>query len=379
MQILLFDLDGVLIEPRAYYLALQETIGMVGRAMGYREVVLTKEDIQVFESAGVSSEWDSAAICAAMLIRRAWTTSQNYRLPSSLPLLEPPPHDLDAPKFRNFFESIGKAAQSGTKPLLLAERQLFSDGRPLTAAQVSELRNCLRNARRAEYSVTHRLFQELVLGSDLYGRIYGFPPHLNSAGYLTTEDRPLLPENARQELRRWLAQPGHHAVVFTKRPSRGPQESMNAPEAELGLKVIDLEQLPVIGTGGTAWLAARRGEEVDAFMKPSPVHALAAIRLATGSPLESALQAAATLERDGRADARWRELSSTAIHVFEDSVEGLLSAQSAQRSLQRAGVEVEVALIGISDRPPKRQALESISDELFPSLDYALRQRGVLI
>ncbi|MFV1859212.1 MAG: hypothetical protein ACC647_07665 [Anaerolineales bacterium] len=379
MKILLFDLDGVLIEPRAYYLALQETVALIGRALGYREVALSQEDIQVFESVGVSSEWDSAAICAALLLRRAWTVSPGYQLPTQLPLTEPSPHELAVPSFREFFESMGRVAQESTQPLLVAERQLLSDGRLLTAAQASELRNGLRNARRAEHSVTHRLFQEFVLGSDLYSQIYGLPPHLNITGYLMTHDRALLSENARQELLRWLMQPGHHAAVFTKRPSGGPQDSTRVPEAELGLKAIELEQLPVVGTGGTAWLSASRGEEVDAFMKPSAVHALAALRLAIGSPLETALQAAASLELDGRVDSGWRGLASATIHVFEDSAEGLLSARAAQRALQGAGVEVEVALFGISDSAPKRQALESISDELFPSLEHALRQRGVLI
>ncbi|GMR10813.1 MAG: hypothetical protein BMS9Abin28_1637 [Anaerolineae bacterium] len=379
MQILLFDLDGVLIEPRAYYLALQETVALIGRGLGYREAALSQEDIQVFESVGVSSEWDSAAICAALLLRRAWTVSHEYHLPTKLPLPRPPPHELAVPNFREFFESMGRVAQAGTQPLLLAERQLLSDDRLLTAAQASELRSCLRNARRAEHSVTYCLFQEFVLGSDLYRQIYGLPPHLNSTGHLLTQDRPLLSENVRQELQGWLMQPGHHAAVFTKRPSHGPQDSMRAPEAELGLKVIDLEQLPVVGTGGTAWLAARRGEEVDAFMKPSAVHALAAIRLAIGSTLETALKAAAALELDGYADAGWLGLASATIRVFEDSAEGLFSARSAQHALQRAGIDVEVALFGISDSAPKRQALESISDELFPSLEHGLRQHGVLV
>jgi len=377
MQILLFDLDGVLIEPRAYHLALRETVAMVGRSLGYREVELSREDIHVFESVGVSSEWDSAAICSALLLRTAWTVSQEYRLPTKLPLPEPPLHELDAPSFQEFFESMGRHSQAGTKPLPLAERQLLSDGRPLAADQAAELRNCLRNARRAEHSLTFRLFQEFVLGSDLYGQIYGLPPHLNREGYLTTQDRPLLSENARHELQGWLMQPGHHAAGFTKRPSRGLEESMHAPEAELGLKVIDLEQLPVVGTGGMAWVAAGRGEEVDAFLKPSAVHALAALRLAIGSPLETALQAAAALERDGRADGGWREFVSAKIYVFEDSVEGLLSARSAQRALRQAGIEVEVALFGISDSPSKRQALSLAGAELFSNLEHALLQCGV--
>lgn len=378
MQILLFDLDGVLIEPRAYHQALQETVALVGRSLGYREVALGQNDIQVIESVGVSSEWDSAAICAALLLRQAWTVSQGARLPTAPPLPAPPPHELAAPDFRKFFESMGGMSGSGLKPLLIAERQLLSDGTPLRAAQTAQLRNSLRSARQAEHSLTHRIFQELVLGSELFRETYNLHPHLDRTGYLVSQDRSLLSTNARQGLRRWLQRPGQHAAVFTKRPSGGPRHSEYAPEAELGLKVIDLEQLAVVGSGGMAWLAASRGEDPDAYLKPSAVHALAALRLALGSSLETALLAAAALERDGRADAGWRELASATIYVYEDSVEGLLSARSAQSAMQRAGIATEVGSFGVAASPLKRAALQSITDEVFPSLEHALRHRDIL-
>ncbi|MFQ5942646.1 MAG: hypothetical protein ACE5JF_03735 [Anaerolineales bacterium] len=358
---------------------MQETVELVGRTLGYRKVGLNQKDIQFFESVGVSSEWDTAAICAALLLRRVWTVSQDYRLPTELPLPEPPPHDLMAPSFREFFDSMGKVSQPGETPLLIAERQMLSDDHVLTSTQTSALRNCLRGARRAETSVTHRLFQEFVMGSDLYSQAYGLPPHLNCTGYLTTRDRPLLSVDAQKGLRSWLVQPGHHAAVFTKRPSGGPNESMGTHEAELALKVINLEQLPIVGIGELAWLAAKRGEDGEAFLKPSSVHALAALRIAIGSPLKTSLRAAATLELDGQADAGWRELDSAEIYVFEDSADGLLSARSAQAALHQAGIDVEIALCGISASPLKRLALEPISNELFPNLEYALRQRGVVI
>ena len=50
MRILLFDLDGVLLEPRGYHRALRETVTLVGQWLGYRRVTLTPEDIELFES-----------------------------------------------------------------------------------------------------------------------------------------------------------------------------------------------------------------------------------------------------------------------------------------------------------------------------------------
>ena len=74
------------------------------------------------------------------------------------------------------------------------------------------------------------------------------------------------------------------------------------------------------------------------------MHTLAAFLIAIGSQLKTALQAAAALELDGRADVGWRGLASATIYVFDDSAEGLVSARAAQRALRRAGVKVEISL-----------------------------------
>ncbi len=86
MKILLFDMDGVLIEPRAYHMALRETVTMVGHALGYRNVSLTQVVMEVIESVGVTCEWDSAAICSALLLQRAWKVFSDISLPPAPPL-----------------------------------------------------------------------------------------------------------------------------------------------------------------------------------------------------------------------------------------------------------------------------------------------------
>ena len=72
MKFLLFDMDDVLIKPGAYHRALQETVRLVAAALGYGEFSLSHADIQAFESAGVYSEWDTSAICAALMLVTAW-------------------------------------------------------------------------------------------------------------------------------------------------------------------------------------------------------------------------------------------------------------------------------------------------------------------
>ena len=51
-KILLFDMDGVLLEPGGYHKALTETVRLIGESLGYKNVELTPADIAAFEAAG---------------------------------------------------------------------------------------------------------------------------------------------------------------------------------------------------------------------------------------------------------------------------------------------------------------------------------------
>ena len=372
MKIFLFDMDGVLLEPRGYHEALIETVAVVGRALGFRELAITKADIEVFEASGVTSEWDSTAICTALLMRDAWEISPDNLLPSAPPLPQLAIHDLPSPDFRGFFGSRRMAPVYGSRPTQLAEESLLSDGTAYTEAQVSALQSLLRGARSPLGSLTHLLFQELVLGSRLFQDTYGVETHLNTEGTLLTRDRPSLAPQTRNRLLAWLEVPDHHAAVFTNRPSRAPQGSTGAPEAELGLELTELEMLPLVGRGGLAWLEEQRGLAPGALLKPSATHALVALRQAIGDSLGVALQAAAALALDQEDDPGWANLEGAEITVFEDSAEGLASVAAARACLVDIGVSMQAILLGVTQSLPKRQALEAAQAEVFPSLAEAL-------
>ena len=68
MNIYLFDMDGVLLRPLGYHRALKETVRLAGISIGLGEMLLTDEQIAVFESLGISSEWHSSALCMAMMV-----------------------------------------------------------------------------------------------------------------------------------------------------------------------------------------------------------------------------------------------------------------------------------------------------------------------
>jgi hypothetical protein len=132
---------------------------------------------------------------------------------------------------------------------------------------------------------------------------------------------------------------------------------------------LGLSTLPFVGMGHLDWVARGRGLEPQSLLKPSAVHALAALRLAAGDSLGDALLAAAGLELDRVDDGAWDRLDAAQAIVFEDSFRGLQSASAAQSALQSIGVRLELDLRGVTTAAAKRRALEAAGGAVYP--DFA--------
>jgi len=373
MHILLFDMDHVLVEPIAYRKALQETTAMIGRSLGYVRAPVLVQDIEAFETLGVTSEWDSAAICAALLLRDVWLAGMDYPLPERLPLEPMGRHTLPGPDIQAFLRSESMQQALERPGLERAEQALCCEAAGLADWQAEAIRCLLRGARRMDGAITHRLFQELVLGGDAFRSTYGIEPCIGGEGFIHRYDRPLLSSDTAAKLRSWLGQEDHAAAVFTNRPSAAPDGSRGwPPEAEMGLQAAGLEGIPIAGLGGMQWLAKNRGLEPEALIKPSPVHALSALRIAIGTPLNSALEGALDLESGGRRNPAWAQVHGAQVTVFEDSARGLLSASGAQDKLAEVGVELHLSLMGIARGAEKKAALHSAGGRVYASTDEAL-------
>lgn len=375
MKIILLDMDGVLLEPRAYHRALQETVRLVGRALGYKKAHVTDQNISAFESAGVSSEWDSAAICAALLMTKAWNYDKHQQYPLSLSASPIRFTGPVSPDFHNFATQMGQTGLTELRPLERAERLLVDGTNQHDLNQQSVLRGILRNARTADDSLTHRTFQELVLGSQNYAEIYDFPPVLATTSYLLEYDRPYLHDRTHILLKDWLKVPTHEAVIFTSRPSTPLPGTFSTPEAELGAELVKLDNLPILGLGGLAWLSEKFGVNLQEFLKPSPVHVLAALQLALSENLKNALLNAANLVEYGQVDSSWKRLNGVQVWVYEDTSGGIKSALAAQSILGEYGIDLSVSLFGIADDPAKVRTLQETGAETAPEINTALRRK----
>jgi len=375
LRILLLDLDDVLIKQAAYHQSLQECVERIGGYCGFEAARLTDEDIAVFESLGVTSEWDSSAICAALLLDRAWSIDPELRLPKLPTAPDGRRHQLATPDFQSFFRAVVDGAVTGTGARQRAELRLL-DGVERTPGQRQALQTILRTAYDADSSLTHRIIQELNLGAVEYEACYGRPATIPGSGYLNTIDLPLLSPSEAARLIAWSTTPGNRAVIFTNRPSRQPDGSGGTPEAEIGLARLGLSTLPFVGIGHLDWLAGGRGLESQSLLKPSAVHALAALRVAAGDSLGDALLSAAGLELDRVDDGQWDRLDAAQAIVFEDSFRGLQSARAAQIALQGIGIRLELDLRGVTTAAAKRRALEAAGGAIYP--DFTSAAAGII-
>ena len=373
MEILLLDLDDVLLETHAYHDSLIESLDRISMALGFDPLHLTDDEIRAFEAAGVTAEWDSSAITVALLLEEAQRQARHVTLPYALPPQLPAPVQSPRPDLLAFIQRLAGEPGTGAHPRQSAESLLLArpDGR--SPATTQAIREVLHNGYDVRRSVSHRLIQELNLGSRLFSQLYATEAWLECEGYLHTRDLPALSAPLRARLIEWMSAPAHAVSVFTNRSCHRPDGQPAATEMELGLQAAGLPDLPAIGLGHLAWLAEQHHLLPYAFLKPSAVHSLAAMRCALGDPVEIAVERAAALSGQGQADGGWRRLDGAKVIAFDDAAKGIRSAVAAQHVLEQNGIRVGLRKIGVSPHAVKARALQQAGARVYPNVEAALR------
>lgn len=371
MQILLFDVDGVLIEPHGYHRALSETTGRLCELCGVADAALTENQIQAFEAAGISSEWDSSLICMILLVKQIWREQPDFTLPERLgrpAALRPNIH----PDYDYLIQQLAVSALGGQSveqrllDLLPADDRLNPDQRGTIIRWIQQ--------SRSPSSLPFLLFQEMIVGSTEFQRIYGLLPVLDTASFLQLYDIPLIQSEEAVALLGWSTQPEHAVAMFTARPGLARGFPWLSPDAELAAAQIGLTGIPSASVGSLAWLAETLPGSVDgqALVKPHPLHALLALLLALRNPLAEISEATRAYLR-GEIHPALRQLQGAEITVFEDSPGGMLSLRSACTGLEALGVNVRPHYVGVGTHPAKTQTLRSTRAELVPDIHAGLR------
>jgi len=234
MEILIFDMDGVLLKPFGYHRALKETVRLAGISTGFGEVLLADEQIAKFEALGISSEWHSSALCMAVMAlekQKGITREEDQTQPIIL--------DLE-----DLFVAISDRPMQD--PAL--SRGLAAIERLAAKANVPADLVCwlVAQSESIQRSPTINWFQELVLGSESYTSTYQKRPQFETESYLKLYDERLLNEPQTERVLRWTDKPDHGAAIMTRRPSSGLPGFATAPDANMGAALVGLENLPIV-------------------------------------------------------------------------------------------------------------------------------------
>jgi hypothetical protein len=378
VNILLFDVDGVLIEDGGYYAALIKTLDYFNRLLGADPIVFGPPDREQFQSRGYVNEWDLCPLCAGILLIETLARQPDRSLTPApfedfLRQLRGAPVPQLAEVARPYLEQIeraqGKPVERARDVLLSALAQL-----PLRAGTRLAIENLLREMFSQTHDVDRapvtQIFQEFVIGSQLYAESYHLPPRFKEPSVLITEDRSLISDESTQKLAEWSRADRVRVCVYTARPSLPPADDPDrsphigySPEAELGMQLLDLHY-PLIATGRVQWLAAKVNVPFESVTKPAPIQALAAIGAAITHEEANSLLAANALMSRGELIGPLLHLKdhSTRVWIVEDGILGMQATHGAIDLLKRSGLDVQAHAIGIAAGGPKADALAPLSE-----------------
>lgn len=364
-SIILFDMDGVLLKPMGYHRSLQTSVKRIGQALGAPNTELSDDQIASFEALGVTNEWDSLAICTALILTQLWQIDDNVRLTNLSP--HPEPITDDAPDFNDFLLTFNDISEL---PARSAYDYFVEKYQDMELSQKTHLQELLNNCRNIYTSPTLPGHQETVLGSEAFQENYTLEAKLNVDSFLLKYDQAMLSNDQLFALREWLAKPDNYVGIMTNRPNRSPSNYLSAPEAEFGSQLVGLNDLPLLGSGMLAWFATTQCNLPDhTFLKPNPVHALALMLMCSNRTVERSLKAAYHLWRGIEVRSNWKHLDGSTIIIFEDSAKGLASGVAAKNLLKKIGVNINVKLFGVTEHPIKRAVLEMLTDQIIPQIN----------
>jgi hypothetical protein len=368
-KIILLDIDGVLVKPGGYRAAVRGVMEYFSALMGIEPPVVSDSVLNEFEAQGITSEWDMLPLLIAALWQEILTPYAEIPLPTDL---------------REAAAVIGRLAVRDRVPSLKAPdvdptlhpypaEAALRQG--LFPAIPQNLREQLLSHTRDPYcSVTTRLFQQFVLGSEQFAKTYQLTPEVKSDSCLKKHDQSLLTREVQEEIERLSQREDLYLGSITARPSLPPREVRPAPpayppEAEMALEAIGFPGMTVIGFGKLKYVGERFGFDPEVLLKPSAVQTLAAIAALNCGEEFSAIERAVNWQKNGELNGILACVPAEfELHVVEDTLGGVRSVRAASRLLAENGVSVRVYAWGMTgDNREKTRVMEAEGVKCFPN------------
>ncbi len=368
-KLILFDVDGVLIYPKAYKEAMIDSVNWCADQMGQSPVDLTLDEIHQFEANSITNEWESLPMCVSLLVFDAVQQDPSIigsTIQETFDNICTTNMKLTRPDFAAFADEVG-ASQNGDR---LAAH---TAGRLLKARSQPEIHHIFDAFFGDVFDIntpTTQLFQTHTLGSTGFESTYGFSAVFEGDSYLLTRDTAHITE----ENINLLQQRDENVTIYTARPGTAPidldieaQALVNPlqhpPEADYGAQLLGMTDYPLISGGRVAWLATSTGKHMSAYIKPSPVQALAAIGAAQTGYETLSLQAAVNFYEAKRVEGPLEVVSQfdTTVIVFEDSTGGIQAVADAVNLLRQAGFNIKIESVGVAPEANKKATLSQVA------------------
>jgi hypothetical protein len=235
MHILLFDVDGVLVEDRGYRAGVAATLDYFGRLMGRDGPIIDDQTIEAFHAYRYTNEWDICPFAVGVMIVET-AKRQPDRPLAPVPVIDFVPQlradSVGTFPFVRYLEASrpldGTPSQRALVALLAALDQAM-----LPAVQRTAVEAVLREMLADPYDITHTLttqiFQEFVLGSTAYEETYHRQPRFDVPSLLYTEDRAALSPASKHVLDQLAQARRARICVYTARPSLPPADRDRSP------------------------------------------------------------------------------------------------------------------------------------------------------
>lgn len=421
VKVLLFDVDGVIVDPVAYRSGVSKTLEILCQRSGianWKDLLPNEGELAHMESLGIHDVWDITDIVfGSILDSIANQLSEAGKLfefnaafvgldvGARLDLIADLSLHVARPDYLKLGDSImavrdpvGEAHPPDSARVLFAEKlQAYvlghhsgsSPGQPGMEEWLKLCDSFLIDTRTPQGSFGTRLFQNIILGEETFEKTTGLKS-LYSGPSLLQSDRALI-EMSNVKVLRWLGkQPDWHVCVYTARPSYPLTEPLAgySPEAEAALQLAGMRDFTLVGMGAMDWLAAENGERSEDLTKPNTTQAVAALTAALRKSSDrDVLQSAYVVTRRHTAWDEIKELRAVknrkvTIYIFEDTVSGIRPIVKVAEQLNNAGYAMSVQSRGIATNDQKRQALAefcgaNVFEDVNEALDSVLQRYAI--
>lgn len=387
---MLFDIDGVLINPSGYRKAIHDTTRYFLDTLGFSKISINEEIITSFEAMGIISEWDMIPLYLLSIVDLALNNNTRQEKLNNIQecyhFFYPLNFRMDQDEIIEkvlYFKEFLEDGFSIFESILLKNYQqnsveIFKNVRRFIPWL---FKNWFIESRNVKKSELLQYFQNLTLGNDLFQKITGFDPFLVSEPYLKKYDYPILTVENVNKISSFTVNGNILPAIITARPSAFPngvpseKSQLNFPEAELALSCLNLEQIPCVGFGAFEYLGIHKNKNGDQFVKPSPIHALTAILHSSGLDLRESLECAYdyVFLKDHFRIVKYLSEFTAPINVciFEDSAIGIQSLSKSCELLRRDGLEINMIAYGIATSENKKAALKKENAIIFPTINEA--------